>query len=458
MNLEEYEREHIAQYREFCHMVRGILEKAIMAAGLPHPQSMQCREKDPRKLRARLEELGALDSDSIETLRRDIAGARLIFYTNTDVDRFIGSRLIFNNFEVEEDGIKIHHPTKENAEDQYRGIHYTVRLKENRTNLPEYEKFKGLRCEVQVQTILHHAWSETSHDILYKTEPREGFGGRAMETIKNRFNRIMNKHLLPAGYEFQRIQHDYERLQQGKELFDRDLLTRLELAVDNNERHEIFTSLKQDVLPNYDDIGAIYGDVLPAMVAAAKKARETPTKSITTPFGEFEGKTEADVAMLVVETIETFRYRQRPAVKALDEDSWAGRNYDGEKLPFHRFAPNGEFLEPDQADATCPVLREKINRFAFCPNHIHKPRRPVPLNEGRFAIVTDVGAGCGGRFGAFDEWRVRRTAKSCGPDAPTLASSWRRCFALRGDGGKRARSPRRARRKPLKPFACGNAG
>jgi hypothetical protein len=28
--------------------------------------------------------------------------------------------------------------------------------------------------------------------------------------------------------------------------------------------------------------------------------------------------------------------------------------------------------------------------------------------------------------GAFDEWRSKRTAKSCGPDAPTLASSWRK--------------------------------
>ena len=34
------------------------------------------------------------------------------------------------------------------------------------------------------------------------------------------------------------------------------------------------------------------------------------------------------------------------------------------------------------------------------------------------AIVTDVGAGSGGRGGAFDERRVTRTAKSCGPDAP----------------------------------------
>jgi hypothetical protein len=44
---------------------------------------------------------------------------------------------------------------------------------------------------------------------------------------------------------------------------------------------------------------------------------------------------------------------------------------------------------------------------------------------------------------------LQRTAKSCGPDAPTLASSWRSCVGPTGlgqnisadDGGKRARSP-----------------
>jgi hypothetical protein len=30
------------------------------------------------------------------------------------------------------------------------------------------------------------------------------------------------------------------------------------------------------------------------------------------------------------------------------------------------------------------------------PNHFYKHRHPVP-HEGRFAIVTDVGTGCGGR-------------------------------------------------------------
>jgi hypothetical protein len=42
----------------------------------------------------------------------------------------------------------------------------------------------------------------------------------------------------------------------------------------------------------------------------------------------------------------------------------------------------------------------KINPFALPPNHFHNFRHPVPL-EGRFAIVTDVGAGCGGHGGTL---------------------------------------------------------
>src|ERR1700730_16818498 len=50
-----------------------------------------------------------------------------------------------------------------------------------------------------------------------------------------------------------------------------------------------------------------------------------------------------------------------------------------------------------------------------------------------------------------DEWRLRRTVKSCGPDASTPASSLADKYPL-GDGDKKARSPGRARRNPLKPL------
>ena len=45
-----------------------------------------------------------------------------------------------------------------------------------------------------------------------------------------------------------------------------------------------------------------------------------------------------------------------------------------------------------------------------------------------------------------------RTAKSRGPDTPTLVSSSREAKLLGGDGGKQARSPGRARNRPLKPL------
>src|SRR5216684_3148730 len=94
-------------------------------------------------------------------------------------------------------------------------------------------------------------------------------------------------------------------------------------------------------------------------------------------------------------------------------------------------------------------------------------RHPVP-QEGRIAIVTDAGwdavdaaAFCARRdrragsyvpvsdHQASGREMLQRTAKSCGPDTPTLVSSLRSCVGptgLRqnisaGDGGKRARSP-----------------
>jgi hypothetical protein len=58
--------------------------------------------------------------------------------------------------------------------------------------------------------------------------------------------------------------------------------------------------------------------------------------------------------------------------------------------------------------------------------------------------------------GATDESASWRTEKSCGPDASMVGVKSAELSA--GDGDNKARSPGRARRKPLKPLACGNAG
>ena len=65
-------------------------------------------------MRRRLEEEGRPDPQALEFERRDLAGTRLICYTNSDVDRFLASRLLRENFEIEDDLTRIHHPIPKN--------------------------------------------------------------------------------------------------------------------------------------------------------------------------------------------------------------------------------------------------------------------------------------------------------------------------------------------------------
>jgi hypothetical protein len=74
-------------------------------------------------------------------------------------------------------------------------------------------------------------------------------------------------------------------------------------------------------------------------------------------------------------------------------------------------------------------------------------RKPSRSSEGRCATSRNAERDAVDAGGAHDGRCGWRTAKACGPDAPTLASSSREAI-FAGDGGKKARSPGRARYKP----------
>jgi hypothetical protein len=59
----------------------------------------------------------------------------------------------------------------------------------------------------------------------------------------------------------------------------------------------------------------------------------------------------------------------------------------------------------------------EIFPFALPPNHIHIPAIPSH-SEGRFAIVTDVGTGCGGRGGGARRAALIRLPKNFGWTVP----------------------------------------
>src|SRR6202012_48969 len=91
------------------------------------------------------------------------------------------------------------------------------------------------------------------------------------------------------------------------------------------------------------------------------------------------------------------------------------------------------------ANLTSPVLLRKIIRLCRRANQWLLFARPVPDQEGRFAVVTNVGCGMRWTHGVAGRAALLRTAKSCGLGASTLASTWRWC--LRITPGMVARKP-----------------
>lgn len=310
MDINEYAAGGQALYEDLAETLTNILEQAIAAASLKasRPQS-QYRAKDADRLRARLQEKGQGSTRNIEELRKDLAGCRLIFYTNGDLNEFLQSGILRDNFDIDYDSTKIHHPVaKDGSEPQYRGYNFVVRLKETRASLPEYARFAGLRCEVQLQTILNHAWAETSHDIVYKQPFGTEFAKKALAQIENRFRDIMLKYLVPAGYEFDKAKHDFESLMQGKPIFEKGPLRALKDAGDNNERRNVLTLIQEHYLPNHDDPRPLVPELLVTVEEAINRSRGTPAAKIQTGGIEWDGFTGDDVIDATLDLLDHFLY------------------------------------------------------------------------------------------------------------------------------------------------------
>jgi hypothetical protein len=79
---------------------------------------------------------------------------------------------------------------------------------------------------------------------------------------------------------------------------------------------------------------------------------------------------------------------------------------------------------PDGQITGKPVHPSSQKYCAVAVGQIKSITRPVSSHqEGRLAIATNAGRDAMDADVLLDEQRVTRTAKSCGPDASTLASS-----------------------------------
>ncbi len=132
----------------------------------------------------------------------DLSGVRIIVFFLKSIEEI--ELILKREFDIFE---RIDKSNILQAEEKfgYQSVHYLVKLKSNRAQLPEYSLCEDLVCEIQVRTILQHAWAEIEHDIQYKSV------ATIPSSIKRRFMALAGM-LEVADREFQAIQKEDKKL------------------------------------------------------------------------------------------------------------------------------------------------------------------------------------------------------------------------------------------------------
>ena len=211
-DFEGHRRKAVAEYQhlrpvfqDLAEAVRGILAEALRADSI-QAASIEARAKDVESFGAKASKPYESDTerpkypDPLKDIT-DLAGVRAItFFPKTAKT---AEKVVRREFEVVEFSDKA--ALLDDNRLGYKSVHFLVSLAPNRLSLPEYSRYRNLVCELQIRTVLQHAWAEIEHDIQYKTE------STIPSQIRKRFTALAGL-LEIADREFQAIQDEDARI------------------------------------------------------------------------------------------------------------------------------------------------------------------------------------------------------------------------------------------------------
>jgi putative GTP pyrophosphokinase len=120
------------------------------------------RVKEPQSLADKIDRMNYTNLSDIT----DLAGARIVCMYSSQL-------VAVENF-IREEFKVIEHLDKSDqlGADRmgYQGLHFLIELAPPFYEGPRYRSLRGLRCELQVRTVLQDAWALISHQLVYKNE------------------------------------------------------------------------------------------------------------------------------------------------------------------------------------------------------------------------------------------------------------------------------------------------
>ena len=194
--LDEF-KEKRALYEEFCLAVYKLLDSMLAAEEYKYQIFYRIKELDKLEEKILRKEKEGVIYTKLEELE-DLAGLRILFYFESDKEKFAQTLLAKLTGEVI---IKNHKKTS-----GYEATHIITSFDKKRISLAEYSKFEGLKCEIQLTSILHHAWSEIEHDMIYKNTLGVVESDKKKSVfIRKEMKKILSEYLIKASAELDKL-------------------------------------------------------------------------------------------------------------------------------------------------------------------------------------------------------------------------------------------------------------
>jgi putative GTP pyrophosphokinase len=166
----------------------------------------------------------------------DFCGIRVIVYYPNDIEEV--QKIIDKEFDLQNSIDKAEE--LEVNEFGYRSKHSIVKIKKEWLSAPNYRGMEDIKVEIQVRTILMHAWAEIEHKLAYKS--------------KQQIPRELQRQLFRLSAKFEESDEQFQSLKEGIEKY------RQEIKENVKDKHQS----KKDIKLNLDSLSALLDYYLPS--------------------------------------------------------------------------------------------------------------------------------------------------------------------------------------------------
>lgn len=171
--MENYKKQCVSDYTNLVPLIRVLskkIEELVLFLAEKEGLKVHATEARAKTVESFVEKInrpGKVYSNPLKEIT-DLCGVRVILYYQEDVEQLCDA--IRNEFKVDE--VNSVNKISELNFDQFGYIsnHIICKVNRQRVKLVEWKPYKDFNIEIQVRTVLQHAWASISHTQRYKNE------------------------------------------------------------------------------------------------------------------------------------------------------------------------------------------------------------------------------------------------------------------------------------------------